>query len=185
MNTESEDGAASVSRGQKVSEGSLEPSTSPQGQLPSPWLGVPSCVWPFVAPWTLAGQAPLSMEFSRQEYWSGLPFPSPGDLPNLGIEPCLLCLLCWQVGSLPYCHLGRCYSGGHPVRRKRGPYKEHRLFNPDFTEQLTSKRWKLNWKKLNYLEVTRLVSFSIISETRVSSLNPFKEETKLNSNMKT
>ena len=32
-------------------------------------------------------QAPLSMEFSRQEYWSGLPFPSPGDLPNSGIEP--------------------------------------------------------------------------------------------------
>ena len=38
-------------------------------------------------PWTVARQAPLSMGFSRQEYWSGLPFPSPGDLPNLGIEP--------------------------------------------------------------------------------------------------
>ena len=37
--------------------------------------------------WTVAYQAPLSMEFSRQEYWSGLPFPSPGDFPNLGIEP--------------------------------------------------------------------------------------------------
>ena len=37
--------------------------------------------------WTIACQAPLSMGFSRQEYWSGLPFPSPGDLPNLGIEP--------------------------------------------------------------------------------------------------
>ena len=37
-------------------------------------------------PWTVALQAPLSMEFSRQEYWSGLPFPSPGDLPNPGIE---------------------------------------------------------------------------------------------------
>ena len=38
-------------------------------------------------PWTVAHQAPLSMGFSRQGYWSGLPFPSPGDLPKLGIEP--------------------------------------------------------------------------------------------------
>ena len=41
----------------------------------------------FATPWTVAYQAPLSMGFSRQEYWSGLPFPSPGDLPNPGIEP--------------------------------------------------------------------------------------------------
>ena len=41
----------------------------------------------FVTPWTIAYRAPRSMEFSRQEYWSGLPFPSPGDLPNPGIEP--------------------------------------------------------------------------------------------------
>ena len=38
-------------------------------------------------PWTVALQAPLSMEFSRQEYWSGLPFPPPGNLPDPGIEP--------------------------------------------------------------------------------------------------
>ena len=38
-------------------------------------------------PWTVAYQSPPSMGFSRQEYWSGLPFPSPGDLPNPGIEP--------------------------------------------------------------------------------------------------
>ena len=41
----------------------------------------------FLTLWTVAYQAPQSMEFSRQEYWSGLPFPSPGDLPNPGIEP--------------------------------------------------------------------------------------------------
>ena len=41
----------------------------------------------FVTPWTVAPQAPLSMGFSRQEYWSGLPFPSPGDLPEPGIKP--------------------------------------------------------------------------------------------------
>ena len=46
-----------------------------------------SCVWLFAIPWTVACQAPPSMEFSRQEYWSGSPFPSLGDLPDMGIEP--------------------------------------------------------------------------------------------------
>ena len=41
----------------------------------------------FAIPWTVAYQAPPSMGFSRQQYWSGLPFPSPGDLPNPGIDP--------------------------------------------------------------------------------------------------
>ena len=49
-----------------------------------------SHVWLFVIPWTVACQAPLSMNFSRQEYWSGLPFPSPGDFPTLGWNPGLL-----------------------------------------------------------------------------------------------
>ena len=49
-----------------------------------------SCVWLFASPWTVAHQAPLSMVFSRQEYWSGLPYPPPGDLPNLGIKPASL-----------------------------------------------------------------------------------------------
>ena len=53
----------------------------------------------FVTPWTVARQAPLSMGFLRQEYWSGLPFPTPGDLPDSGIEP--LCLLHCQADSLP------------------------------------------------------------------------------------
>ena len=46
-----------------------------------------SCVRHFATPWTVAHQAPPSTEFSRQEYWTGLPFPSPGDLPDPGIEP--------------------------------------------------------------------------------------------------
>ena len=46
-----------------------------------------SCVWLFVTPWTEDRQAPLSMGFSREEYWSGLPFPSPGDLSDPGTEP--------------------------------------------------------------------------------------------------
>ena len=41
----------------------------------------------FVTPWTVACETPLSMDFSRQEYWRGLTFPSPGDLPDAGIEP--------------------------------------------------------------------------------------------------
>ena len=55
-----------------------------------------SCL--FVTPWTVAHQTPLTMEFSRQEYWSGLPFPSSGDLPDLGIEPRTPAL---QANSLP------------------------------------------------------------------------------------
>ena len=46
-----------------------------------------SCVQLFVAPWTVACQCPLSMEFSSQEYWSEFPFPSPGDLPDPGFKP--------------------------------------------------------------------------------------------------
>ena len=51
-----------------------------------------------VTAWTAAWQAPLSMGFSRQEYWNGLPFPSPGNLPNPGIEPRYPA---WQEESLP------------------------------------------------------------------------------------
>ena len=46
-----------------------------------------SCAQLFAMVWTVALQAPLSMGFFRQEYWSGLPFPTPGDLPDAGIEP--------------------------------------------------------------------------------------------------
>ena len=52
----------------------------------SEWVKSLSCVWLFATPWTVAYQDPLSMGFSRQEYWSGLPFSSPGDLPDPGIE---------------------------------------------------------------------------------------------------
>ena len=46
-----------------------------------------SHVWLFATPWTVTPQTSLSMGFPRQEYWSGLPFPSPGDLPDTGMEP--------------------------------------------------------------------------------------------------
>ena len=53
----------------------------------SEWVKSLSRVRLFATPWTVVYQAPPSMGFSRQEYWSGLPFPSPGDLPDPGIEP--------------------------------------------------------------------------------------------------
>ena len=61
-----------------------------------------SRVWLFVTPWTVACQAPLSMVFARQEYWSGLPFPTPGDLPDPGIYPCL-CVSCIGKQILYHC----------------------------------------------------------------------------------
>ena len=57
-----------------------------------------SCVQFFVTTWTVACQAPLFMGLPRQESWSGLPFPSPGDLPNPGLKPLSPA---WQVDSLP------------------------------------------------------------------------------------
>ena len=59
-----------------------------------------SHVWLFATLWTIAHQAPLRWGFSRQEQWSGLPCPPPGDLPNPGIEPYVSCIGRW-VGSLP------------------------------------------------------------------------------------
>ena len=52
----------------------------------------------FATPWTVARQVPLSMGFSRQEYWTGLPFPTPGDLPDPGIE------------SMSPALVGRCFT---------------------------------------------------------------------------
>ena len=65
----------------------------------------PSCIRHFATPWTtwtLARQAPLSMEFSRQEYWSRLPFLPQGIFLTQGLNPCLLH---WQADSLPLQHL--------------------------------------------------------------------------------
>ena len=77
-----------------------------------------------VTPWTVACQAPLSMGFSRQEDWSGLPFPSPGDLPDPGIEPWSSAL---QVDSL-LTELGGKAMGliSILVRGGRGNFKENK-----------------------------------------------------------
>ena len=59
-----------------------------------------------MTPWTIARQVSLFMEFPRQEYWSELPFPPPGDLPDPWIESASLHLLPWQADCLPPGHLG-------------------------------------------------------------------------------
>ena len=75
----------------------------------------------FATPWTVAYQAPLSMGFSRKEYWSGLPFPSPGSLPDPGIEPRSPELEADTLTSeppgkpMPKSHSNRKAFLGHPV----------------------------------------------------------------------
>ena len=60
-------------------------------------------IWPFATLWTVAHQAPVSMGFSRQEYWTGLPFPPPGDFPDPGIEAASPCISC--IGRRTLCPL--------------------------------------------------------------------------------
>ena len=66
-----------------------------------------SCVQLFATQRTIACQAPLSMRFSRQEYWSGLPCPPPGDLLNRGIEPKASCIFCIAGGFFTAEPLGK------------------------------------------------------------------------------
>ena len=66
-----------------------------------------SCVQLFATPWTVAHQAPLSMGCSRQEHWSGLPCPPPGDLLDPGIKPAVPAAPTLQVNSLLLSHQGK------------------------------------------------------------------------------
>ena len=63
-----------------------------------------SCVQLFPTPWTVARQAPLSMESSRQKYWSGLPCPPPGQLPNPGMEPSSPACNAGHLGLIQWCN---------------------------------------------------------------------------------
>ena len=81
------------------------------------WVCVPSCfsrVWLFAAPWTVAHQATLSMGFSRQDPWSGLPCLPPKIFPTQGSNPCLLYLLYWKAGSSPLAPPGKTHSVSTP-----------------------------------------------------------------------
>ena len=92
-------------------------------------------------PWTVSCQAPLSMGFPTQGYWSRLPFPSPGDLPNAGIESTSLH---WQVDSLPLNHLGSpegrvviiCITYGTCLLTKFSSHVEKRIKSIKIFQQL-------------------------------------------------
>ena len=104
-------------------------------------------------PWTVAHQAPLSMEFSRQEYWSGLSFPTPGDLSNPGSNLYLLSLLHWQANSLA------------------GPGKPHREIT--FAQSRTISQcqgWRKSrslWWKLKFLTTYHRVYFFFFLQLNV------------------
>ena len=77
-----------------------------QGCMHAWMLGRFSHVQLFATPWTVPHQAPLSMQFSRQEYWSRLPFPSPGDFPDPGVSPMSPASPALQADSLLLSHQG-------------------------------------------------------------------------------
>ena len=95
--------------------------------LPACVLSWFSCVQLFGTLWTVTHQAPLSTGFSRQEYWSGLLCPPPGDLPTQGPNPSLLCLLHWQVGSLALVPSGKPIKTVAAVKTQSSP--ELNFFN--------------------------------------------------------
>ena len=98
-----------------------------------------SCVRFFMTPWTVALQAPLSMGFSRREYWSGLPCPPPGDIPNPGIEPESPVAPALQADSLPLYHWG-------------SPCRQHPLWNLEHSEKEVQENMqsssKLPWDEI-------------------------------------
>ena len=103
----------------------------------------------FVTPWTIAHQAPLSVGFPRQEYWSGFPFPPPGDLPDPGLNPSLLCLLHWQADSLSLRHQGSLYilGSGKWFRRRKAANKGWLSYNYHYGRGLIP--WRQNsWPRI-------------------------------------
>ena len=108
-----------------------------------------SRVWLFGTLWTVACQVPLSMRFSRQEYWSDLPCPPPGDLPDPGIEPAPPAL---QANSLPLSHRGSLLiyicvclqcgrSPGEGATHSSRPGKFHGLYSPWGRKESDTTEW--------------------------------------------
>ena len=89
-----------------------------------------SHVWLFATPWTVACQAPLSMGFSRQEYWSGLPFPLPGDLPDSGIKPASPLFPARQADFLPVEPKGSKDCNGNSLKISRASLVAQLVKNP-------------------------------------------------------
>ena len=104
----------------------------------------------FVTQWTVALQAPLSMDFSRQEYWSGLPFPIPGGLSNPGIE---LVFSAWQAERIPS------EPSGSPQIRSDSIKTSMRMINIKFRVKITfGERKKGNEIREQYIEYFKSIS---------------------------
>ena len=104
---------ASIGQGQRQPRSPSKVSPSSCFSLPTAALSMNAAAAPlfrrvqlFSTPWTASHQAPLSMGFPRQDYWSGLHFLLQEFFPTQRSNPCLLCLLQWQADSLPLRHLG-------------------------------------------------------------------------------
>ena len=91
-------------------------------------------VWLFTAPWTIVRQAPLPIEFPKQEYWNGLPLLPPGDLPNPGVELASPVAPVFQADSVPLNEMRRnCpVTGEHEGREGWGPNPGERLYLKKF-----------------------------------------------------
>ena len=135
------------------------------GHIVSEWVSEVTQLCPTLCdPWTGAHQAPPSMEFSRQEYWSGLPFPSPGDLPDPGIEPGSLALQADALPSEP--------PPGHITREKHNS-KRYTHSSPIFiaalfTKTNTRKQPKCplreDWTKMCY--IYKMECFSALKKNK-------------------
>ena len=116
------------------------------------YVWVLSHVWLFSTPWTVVCQAPLSMGFSRQEYWSGLPCPPPGDLSDPGIEPSFNCLQCRS------CRFFTAEPPGFTIPRERGAkylvsWKQNSSFQSYLIPCEETKNW--NYFTIMYYDRTK------------------------------
>ena len=121
-----------------------------------------------VTSWTIAHQAPLSVGFSRQGYWSGLPFLPPKDFPNPVIKPTTLCLLHWQGVSLPLSHLGRgyVYIYMHIPKMVDSPIY-HLRCTWNIYKKISYVRSQKNFSKLYEVELLQAIFYSILTKTEL------------------
>ena len=105
--------------------------------------------------WTVACQAPMPVRFSRQEYWSGLPCPSPGGLPDPGIEP--KTLMHWQAGSLPLVPPGKCTLSSSVQSSSVQLLSHVRLFATPWTAARRASLYIINSRSLLKLMSTESV----------------------------
>ena len=103
-------------------------------------------------PWTAAPKGPLSMGFSRQEYWSELPFPPQGIFLTQGSNSYLSSLLHWPGGSSPLCHLGSLLLYSFQIQQKSGspPAQPPPLLSRGFSEPMSLADEKFSLMKVRY-----------------------------------